>query len=77
MSGTILRPRAWIRPVYVDNRLASIALARTDGEILVDEDIIDHFPADSRGVDIRLAAMVDYDISPTRCEWGAIIDIEE
>jgi len=53
--------RLYIRPVHPKGggKLLSLALCRYDSRkiLLVDEDILEHFPPDTSGKDIKLAAV--------------------
>jgi len=70
----------YIRPVYKveeDNAgtietLTSIALCTTNGEILVDGQILEHFPKDEPGVDIKACGMEFHDASEV--VWGKSIE---
>jgi hypothetical protein len=65
--------KAYIRTVHDSDteRLMSIALCRRDDRILVDSDIIEHFPPDSRGVDIKaMAVEYGHATSADHVEWG-------
>ena len=65
--------KAFIRPVFSDGRrLVSLALARTNGCILVDEDILCHFPADESGKVIKAEAMETWGAV---AEWGKPINV--
>ena len=65
----------FIRPVYVGERLSSIALARTKHETLVDSDIIEHFPPDTPGRDISAMALeFGYAQRPTDIQWAGPIN---
>jgi hypothetical protein len=68
--------KLWIRPVYiVENgveRRTSLALCTTNGPILVDEQIKQHFPPLTTGVDIKAAAVEFY--GATDIEWGAALE---
>lgn len=55
-----MKPKhAYIRPLHPEGggRLKGLVLARTDGPIQVDEQIIEHFPADTPGVEIKAMAV--------------------
>ena len=61
--------KLFIRPVSSGTKLlVSIALARTNGCILVDEDIICHFPPDESGRVIRQEALDHW--GAEEVEWG-------
>lgn len=64
----------FIRPVHKAETAmpVSIALCRTDGDILLDEDIVEHFPPDTSGKKIRECA---HEFHRARCEWGKSINI--
>jgi len=56
MSQPVTRRRAYIRPVHggaSGRELISFAVCRTNQPLLVDEQILDHFPADFSGKEIR------------------------
>ena len=57
----------FIRPVYSNNRLISIAVCSTNGPVLVDEQIKTHFPFNAGGKEIKQEF-------PT-AEWGNIFSI--
>ena len=63
----------YIRPVYTlhpDQRetLTGLALCSTNGELLVDGQIIEHFPKDESGKDIKACAKEFHGADNT--EWG-------
>jgi hypothetical protein len=62
--------KLYIRPCG-GNTLTGFALCRTNGEVLVDEQIIEHFPVDATGKEIKAAA-VDLGLvnSADEVEWG-------
>lgn len=62
----------FIRPRYNrDGRLTNIVLCRTNGHVLVDEDITDWFPANERGIDIIKMCEEFYGVTP---EWGSCLE---
>lgn len=64
--------KAFIRPVHKknDGPLIGLALCRTNGPPLVDEDIIEHFPADTPGKHIKEEATdMGYE-----AEWGNVLE---
>ncbi|NJK93223.1 MAG: hypothetical protein HC904_16260 [Blastochloris sp.] len=65
--------KLWIRPVGRD-ALQGFALCRTNGAILVDEQIVEHFPKDATGKEIKTVA-VDAGLvnSPEEVEWGNVL----
>lgn len=68
---TKLKP-AWIRPVHRgdDGPLIGLALCCTNGKCLVDGDVIEHFPKDASGKEIKLEAVdLGYE-----AEWGSVLN---
>lgn len=67
--------QAWIRPVFrgEDGPLIGLALCRTNGACLVDEDVITHYPKDTPGRDIKL----DAEEQGMDAEWGNILEVSE
>jgi hypothetical protein len=61
--------KLWIKPVHhkETGRLMSLALCRTDNP-LVDEHILEHFPAHTSGNDIEETAKEFFNASEV--EWG-------
>jgi hypothetical protein len=63
--------KLWIRPNHRNDeyqRLMSIALCTTDQHILVDSQILVHFPPDTSGNLIRQEAAETF--NATEVEWG-------
>jgi len=60
----------YIRPVYEEERLLSLALCRTNGAILVDGDILEHFDKYTPGKEIKIIAQEFYQKEAT---WGSNI----
>jgi hypothetical protein len=58
----------WIRPVYIGTRLSSYALATTNDTILVDQQILEHFPISEPGSDVTAAAIEFH--GATHVIWG-------
>jgi len=64
----------YIRPVYnADSQLISLALCRTNGELVVDSEIVEHFSKNESGENIRLTAK-EFHGNPN-VEWGDCIDV--
>lgn len=64
----------YIKPVYDGSKLISLALCYSN-HILVDEDIIEHFPYDYSGVDIKKFAVEwGYVKSIANVKWGSPIN---
>lgn len=65
--------KLYIRPAYNANgRLMSIALCKTNEQILVDEQVVEHFPRDTGGVHIKEWA--DEYLGCKDVEWGKPIN---
>jgi len=65
----------YLKPVYSKDKLVSIALCYAD-VILVDEDIIEHFDPDTKGVDIKkLAIEMGYAREEKDFVWGSVINV--
>ncbi len=63
----------YIRPCGRDF-LTGFALVRHNGEVLVDEEIIEHFPKDATGKEIKAAAVdAGFVNSPSEIEWGTVL----
>ena len=69
-----VKKKAWIRPVYAGERLVSYALCRTDGELLVDSDVIDHFDLEYTGKMIEETAVEFHGVD--ECDWAMPIYTE-
>lgn len=72
--------KLWIRPVYKvleggGEQLLSFALCTTNGELLADEQIKEHFDKDTTGKEIDAAAKEFY--KATETEWGKAIDVTQ
>lgn len=67
-----MKRNLWIRPVYVGEKLVSYALTTTNGTILVDGQILDHFGLDYSGKEIKAAGVEFYD--GQEVEWGKPIN---
>lgn len=67
--------RQFIRPVYCRNRLLSIALCRTNRPICIDADVLDHFPPNARGADVRDSAVEFH--GADEVQWGFTIDVPD
>lgn len=72
--------KLWLRPTFKTNpdgteERLSIALCRTSGPLLVDEDICVHFEEPHTGPEMRSVAKEFYDA--TEVEWGTAIDVTE
>ena len=62
---------AYIKPVWSQNRLLSLALCKSDS-VIVDEDIIEHFDKNERGKDIKeIATELGYE----KVIWGTQIEV--
>ena len=61
--------KLWIRPVHCKktDRLLSIAVCTTEHEVTVDEQILEHFPFNASGKDIRM------EFPRHTMSWGKII----
>lgn len=60
----------YIRPVYQNDVLLSLALCKTNGHILVDQDIVCHFDKNDNGKMIK-------DSYPDRqIEWGKPLEVK-
>lgn len=68
--------QAYIRPVYVGERLSSLALCRNE-DVITDSDIISHFSPETPGIEIKEVAveMGEAD-SLNSVHWSDIIDVE-
>ncbi len=68
----------YIRPVHVGRRLVGTALCLTKGEVLMDEQILQHFPLDVTGRDVREIAVDMYGArSLDDVEWAGPIETKE
>lgn len=72
--------KLWIRPVYKTfegggEQLLSFALCTTNGDLLADEQIKEHFDKDTTGKEIDAAAKEFF--RATETEWGKAIDVTD
>lgn len=65
--------KLYIRPVYVDEVLKSYALTTTNGIILSDSQVLDHFDTDHNGKMIKESAKEFHD---GEADWGKPINNE-
>jgi hypothetical protein len=73
--------KLFIRPVYGKEQQSlipkSLALCTTNGELLVDSQILEHFDRHEPGIDIKLMAVdMEWIDSPNDIEWGNNIYVE-
>jgi len=74
VNNPVKRVVMWIRPVYAQgSRLISFALCRSNGEMLVDNQIVEHFETDDTGVEIKMVAKEFH--GATEVVWGKPIDV--
>ncbi len=67
--------KTYIRPVCGPRSILplSIALCRTNGEIAIDSDILDHFDPTTPGKDIKAVAEEFH--GSTDCTWGECLNV--
>lgn len=66
--------KLWIRPVFVGPCYSNLALCRSAGALLVDEDILAHYPADVHGAEVRENALEGYGVAAENVAWGPPIN---
>lgn len=48
-----MKRKAYIRPVHAGRELVAMAVCTTNGPPIMDSQILEHFPADATGAEIR------------------------
>lgn len=65
----------FIRPSYRGDSHTpdTLALCTTNGAILVDEQVLAHFPSDTSGKDIKAEALETWGVTADNVKWGELL----
>lgn len=67
----------FIRPFFQKNNPGvlpdTLALCTTNGAILVDEQVLAHFPSDTSGKDIKAEALETWGVTADNVKWGELL----